>query len=474
MKLKSEKLYLLLPIIIIVNTTALYLWKQIGWTKPTIVCTLFGIGTILFFFLMNQFFEYLQGNKGFIIGGTIFCVLCGLYLWIGYEQPYMGIFLAFSAISSLFAGLLEGRMKKILSIAAIVVAGAALFFELTEIKLGIKPIVGKVPDVQQERVAKSLNPTQVPKSEATMSEPKQHNTTDVVDMINQRLSPEQREDPAFQELMEIIASESFQEKLEQHKPKTLDEMIHFFVSQGFTDFSESDFQKVFADGYRMEEADYKAKNPGQSPEDEDDVMAHRMVEALQGDGLMAGTANFMKDRDNVRWINARFKGDQETFNEWWKGVRSLYEAGNLPAPPHAASTDVEATPELREGTVDGEILTGSPFAETEQDSAARVPTNLWKEPKDTGPENRRVTAPVVEPEKVVTQVSPELPAFPIEQELEMSLRERFSSERYDRAIATLDRYGPEEGVRRLREDDPEIAEQVERYRNRESRVEDSR
>ena len=81
-----------------------------------------------------------------------------------------------------------------------------------------------------------------------------------------RLSPEQREDPAVQEMMEIIASDSFQEKLEQHNPKTLDDFIHFVTSEGFTDFSEADFHKGLADGYRVEEADYKARNPGKSPE----------------------------------------------------------------------------------------------------------------------------------------------------------------------------------------------------------------
>lgn len=49
--------------------------------------------------------------------------------------------------------------------------------------------------------------------------------------------------------------------------------------------------------------------------------------------------------------------------------------------------------------------------------------------------------------------------------LENSLRSQFSKERFDRAIDTLDRYGEEEGLRRLRENDPEVAKQVERHRS---------
>ena len=55
--------------------------------------------------------------------------------------------------------------------------------------------------------------------------------------------------------------------------------------------------------------------------------------------------------------------------------------------------------------------------------------------------------------------------LPTVEGLEASLKEQFSSERFDRAMSTLERYGPEEGLRRLKESDPEVAEQVERHRN---------
>jgi len=45
---------------------------------------------------------------------------------------------------------------------------------------------------------------------------------------------------------------------------------------------------------------------------------------------------------------------------------------------------------------------------------------------------------------------------------------RFSPERLNHASETLNRYGPEEGLRRLRESDPEIAEEVGRLINRKS------
>ena len=56
--------------------------------------------------------------------------------------------------------------------------------------------------------------------------------------------------------------------------------------------------------------------------------------------------------------------------------------------------------------------------------------------------------------------------LPTVEGFEASLKEQFSSERFERAMSTLDRYGPEEGLRRLRENDPEVAKRIEQHRNR--------
>ena len=56
----------------------------------------------------------------------------------------------------------------------------------------------------------------------------------------------------------------------------------------------------------------------------------------------------------------------------------------------------------------------------------------------------------------------------IQSNLETTLKAQFSPERFDRAMSTLEQYGTEEGLRRLREKDPEVAKQVERHHNRES------
>ena len=55
-----------------------------------------------------------------------------------------------------------------------------------------------------------------------------------------------------------------------------------------------------------------------------------------------------------------------------------------------------------------------------------------------------------------------IPEPPTAKSVETKLSGRFSPERLEKAREVLERYGSEEGMRRLREDDPEVAAQVER------------
>lgn len=62
----------------------------------------------------------------------------------------------------------------------------------------------------------------------------------------------------------------------------------------------------------------------------------------------------------------------------------------------------------------------------------------------------------------LTPTVPASPELPTNKSLETALRKQFSAERFHRALQTLNRYGPEEGLRRLKDTDPEVAKQVER------------
>jgi hypothetical protein len=204
-------------------------------------------------------------------------------------------------VSLIFAEVLKGKWKHICCAAILVLA--VVVFILGGINQDKTPTIGKAAGVQQETVDKSSSPNKVPKGKASVSVPRLHN---MADMMNRVLPPEQRENPTVKKIMEIMASDSFQEQLEQQDPKTLDEFVQFFASQGLPELSKIDFDKVMADGYRIIEADYKAKNPGKVPEDEDDVMARRLAAAIEQSGPLGGMAKFMKD-PNSDGLTALFR-----------------------------------------------------------------------------------------------------------------------------------------------------------------------
>ena len=66
-----------------------------------------------------------------------------------------------------------------------------------------------------------------------------------------------------------------------------------------------------------------------------------------------------------------------------------------------------------------------------------------------------------------TEIEAELEKLFSEQSIETSLREKFSIERLNHVSETLNRHGPEEGLRRLQKSDPEIADQIRQLVNRE-------
>ena len=107
-----------------------------------------------------------------------------------------------------------------------------------------------------------------------------------------------------------------------------------------------------------------------------------------------------------------------------------------PSASHS-ETEVPATPDTS-----GSVLM------TDAEIEAEIEKSLASQPREVLPDER-----------------PDTPGE-IQSNLEITLKAQFSSERFEQAMSTLDQYGPEEGLRRLRENDPEVAKQIERHHKR--------
>ena len=390
-----------------------------------------------------------------IICGLSALIIGDIYSSIGYTL--MGI----SIITSNYI------KRKLMLVCSVVTMGLALWI------LIFKPFSNDEEDtarreagVQQEVMNQAAKPNN---GKSDTSKEKGSKPADIPAYISQGgspldgrnliIPPELQDDPTIQQMMKVMNSDSFQKQLKEQAPQTSKEYIDLMVAHGATGLAEIDIDKGMAYSYDFMAQKYQAENPGKDPAEEDKAMAKRFGEVLKESGLIKGMEELTTDRKNVIWINARFKGDEAAFNEWWGDVVAIYESED------SASTDSGLPHGELFDILSDETTLDIPVSEPEQGSSDRARSEMWEESTISNADDRGVTPPEVQPEKIVTSVSPELPTLPAKHELETALRERFSSERYERAIATLDRYGPEEGLRQLRENDPEIAKQIEDSRN---------
>ena len=146
----------------------------------------------------------------------------------------------------------------------------------------------------------------------------------------------------------------------------------------------------------------------------------------------------LKTSDPIFWMSARFKGDHAVLGEWWQKVMEGSES-NAPSNSPLAPTDFEFPQEWLSDIPSDEPGEQVSFVEPEPSLSDPIPTSVWEESAIPDTENSSAATPTVEPERVLTEVSPEPPAFPTEEVLETALRERFSPKRFERAMVTLER-----------------------------------
>ena len=440
---------------------SLYFWKK-GGAEPAITFMLLGIGLILLGGFLILVKRIIGNDRYFVIIGAALLVLIGLYCWIGSGNIYASIFAVLVGMAVILGEILKEKRWQIgITVALVLAVGTIIYLEETGEN---KPrAIDSEAGVEQEVVDKAPKPSSVPSDGSSGSASFGQSMTDMMDRF---LTPEQRENPTFQKVMKIVESDSFQKQMQEQDLRTPQEIINLMAAHGLTEFSEIDYNKVMADAYALATQEYQAANPGKNPEDEDETMAKRIGEMLKTADSVYGIMEIMQDREIALWMSARFQGDQAALSEWLMPLlKDSISTGSANSPP--TPTDFEFPDEFLSDIPSNEPAEQAPFVEPEPLLSDPIPTSVWEESATPDTESSAAATPAVEPEKILTEVSPEPPALPTEEVLETALRERFSPERFERAMSTLERYGPEEGLRRLRENDPEVAKQVEQHRNRE-------
>ena len=257
----------------------------------------------------------------------------------------------------------------------------------------------------------------------------------------------QDDDPHTQKLQRVLNSSAYLEYVRKQEAKPGFNVVLWWElheSLGIPNTGRrvqaEQFQKYFPDG--GEYADYEP------------LMRRRVAEIALEDPTRTTTqvlSRFNDDFANLVWREGYFNGNEGEY-EWGDDIRQ-----------NAASIVAEPTP------WDGD----TPPAATDSASLSDTrTTDVAEEPADTLPpreaapsleERERIPESEAEIKAALTEeLLPTAPERPTDVTVEKALRAQFSPQRFTRAIQMLNQYGPEEGLRRLKAADPEVAAQVER------------
>jgi hypothetical protein len=211
------------------------------------------------------------------------------------------------------------------------------------------------------------------------------------------------------------------------------------------DFLES---QGLGSGRSLQDRDFTALFPGGGESNDYEPYMRKKFAELVLENPFKDTGSllseFWQDEANYIWTRQHFNGHVGDY-DWAENIRQ--NAGSILAEFTAVETETAPptpTPGVAEKTRGSQLPT-------------RQETGI---PTETSEQKLRL---FLERETALTpDISADIPNLPNNGGFEKALRGQFSPERFNTAVQTLTQYGPEEGLRKLKESDPEIAFHVER------------
>ena len=228
--------------------------------------------------------------------------------------------------------------------------------------------------------------------------------------------------------------------------------------------------KGLSSGRMAQEENFREYFPTGEYVDYEPDMRKRLAELFLESGLSATAANDEKSVGETLTVMAQFRAEDEAHSVWMRGhfngyVGDLEWAHNIRQNAGSIVTDIDNIDAIPAFTEPDTVPEPTPteIADAEEDSGNKPEPLLLSEetPVFEDVEQMPRTAEEIEAQLLKT-LFPDMPELPTEASIENTLREQFSVQRLSTAMQTLSQYGPEEGMRRLKESDPAVATQVER------------
>ena len=248
-------------------------------------------------------------------------------------------------------------------------------------------------------------------------------------------------------LLKAAQSPDFEEFMRK-SGHTANPVAQYFSSQGLGDAYEG-YLDTFTKGFQEQ-------FPGEDAADLEPYMRERLAalaaehkaSLAEGEGSETEIfedvlVKFIVEEQSVPWIMTYFEGDFFQASRWASDI--------LQTPVQLPTDTASPPPAIPQEPGDSDASTVDIIAP--QDEPTDPPTAV-EALQPNGDNNR------VDPDAI-----PRLLDFEgvTQEQVETALRQEFSPERFNRALQTLNRQGPEAGMRALKESDPEIAKALERF-----------
>lgn len=287
----------------------------------------------------------------------------------------------------------------------------------------------------------------------------------VVSTFKSLFSDEERQaffdTPELKHFLEVLESPEYAEFITTRP--TNRETDEFWAKHGFPQDPDR-FQKSFRETF-----------PTGEPEDFELEMRQTFAEIFRdadANNMMNEIINkapqFLSDPRNRAWMDGYFDGENRDFGAWGENILKNLSA-NLPQQSFREDAILEDTILMESPSQDPtfDILSE---ADTPWDPEVPTQQDVEKMPVETAsaPANSEASTPdVIDFNQLLTD-DDSIDTLFAEDGLETLLNQRMnpkelSTEKMQRAMDVLNRYGPKEGLRKLRDSDPEVAKQIEGF-----------
>lgn len=271
------------------------------------------------------------------------------------------------------------------------------------------------------------------------------------------------QDDYTQEIEKVMETPAYLE----YKKKQ-DEIFPGFNLTLWWDFLES--QGIKHPGRHVQEAFFREHFPTGEYADYEPMMRKRLAELFLAANLPQEPSALSAVRLDTIAILSQFRDEDPGNSIWMRGYFNGYDgdtawANNIRN--NASSIIAESTAadsDTVRGSADSDTVRGSmepAFTSSTTDVTAES-VDMLSSQDEVPPlfENLEQVPQTVE--EIEAQLTGELlPELLTEANFQKALRDRFSPQRFNSTLNTLTQYGPEEGLRRLKKSDPEVAAQVE-------------